>query len=139
MAIRSAPPARYGRRYVRRIGCSSVTTTVATRRLRWTWLIVALIALAVVGAWLMIEAFVVSSPVPIRTAERFLQGPPTFSYAGEHGQPGARCHHTDRSDGFRRCLHVDLSIGDAYRCTVSSPQDSAGASASCASRPFRRS
>jgi hypothetical protein len=117
-----------------------VTTTVATRRLRRTWLIVALITLAAVGAWLMVEAFVVPSPVPIRTAERFLQGPPTFSYAGEHGQPVARCHHTGPFGwGSDDACTLTFPSGDAYRCIVSPPQDSAGASASCASRPFRRS
>jgi hypothetical protein len=120
-----------------------VSTTVATKRVRRTWRIVALIALAVVGAAVMIEVlievFVVSSPVSIRTAERFLQGPPTFSYGGERGQPVARCHHTGLFGwSAEDACTLTFPSGDAYRCTVSPPRDSAGASASCASRPFRR-
>lgn len=116
-----------------------MTTTAAIKRVRQAWLIVALVAIAVVGAAVLIEVSIASNPVPIQPAERFLQGPPTFYFAGERGQPVARCHHTGlfglRSDDV--CT-LTFPSGDAYRCTVDPPQDSAGASAGCASRPFRR-
>lgn len=86
----------------------------------------------------MIEVFVVSPPTPIQTAERLLQGPRTFYFAGEHGQPVARCHHTGLLGlGSDDACTMTFPSGDVYRCTVFPPQDSLGAGASCASRPFR--
>lgn len=73
-------------------------------------------------------------------AARALQGPPTFSYPGEYGQPLAHCTHTGLFGLFGGADTCTLTFcsGDSYRCTVASAPDGLGLSMGCASRPFRR-
>ena len=82
--------------------------------------------------------------VPLKTADRFLQGPPTFAFPGEAGQPVARCHHTGLFGLLGSVDDCTLTFpsGDYFRCTVDPPgfggPASAGMSASCSPRRFSR-
>jgi hypothetical protein len=81
--------------------------------------------------------------VSLATAERFLQGPPTFAFPGETGQPSARCQHTGLFGllGSVDTCTLTFPSGDYYRCSVDPPgfagPSSAGISASCDRKRFR--
>jgi hypothetical protein len=107
------------------------------KSVKLTWRSAAAIAVAVILVAFAIEIFLVPSVSP-QTAEHALLSPP-FSFAGEHGQPIARCHRTGLfSLGSDDQCTLTFASGDVYRCTVSPPQDQAGIDSSCAVHPVRR-
>lgn len=78
----------------------------------------------------------------VSEAEHLLAGPPTFGFAGESGQPVARCVGPAVFGFFAttdRCT-LTFPTGDTYRCTVSTTRSgAAGWQATCARHPERRS
>ena len=86
----------------------------------------------------IVAVLVLSIEVSLRTADRFLQGPPTFSFPDETGQPIARCHHTGIFGliGSEDACTLTFPSGNSYRCWVD-PPGSEGISAGCDQRRFR--
>jgi hypothetical protein len=73
-------------------------------------------------------------------AERVLEGPPTFIFAGEHGSPRADCSYRlpFGLGGTDDCT-LTFPSGDEYHCSVgAASQANVGMSAACESRPFHR-
>lgn len=70
-------------------------------------------------------------------AEHLLAGPPTFAFAGERGQPAARCVGPALFGFFAttdRCT-LTFPTGDMYRCKVAATSSGAGWQATCAPHP----
>lgn len=102
-----------------------------------------LIATAVVAVALIgVRYLFLPHAVSISQAGHFLAGPPTFRFAGEEGQPTARCTGPPL-DGIFSTTTTDVCTltfrsGHIYRCKVFAARAVVGAEAKCNPRPDSR-
>jgi hypothetical protein len=99
-----------------------------------------LIAVVIAAAALIgVRYLFLPHAVPISQAQRFLAGPPTFRFAGEEGQPKARCTGPALAGIFSTTTTdvctLTFPSGDVYKCKVFAARAEVGAEARCNARP----